>query len=122
MKGIVTVEMVEALMHSISYSVLAKKVKSGRTTFLVRLNAKDGSPDSKLKIPVNISGPLLWSPDFATSLTYKRELGDVFINTKIVSQLDANASLTSGHLRVCFSYIGRYVVVFFFFFFFFFEL
>eukprot|EP00755_Sulcionema_specki_P003427 Sspe_Gene.27641::Locus_12016_Transcript_1_1_Confidence_1.000_Length_7586::g.27641::m.27641 len=94
---VVLLEMVEAAMHCLAYTNTAKRVKHNTTIFQIRVNAGDGGPDGRSKVAIDVSGPLLWSPEFALTARFFEGKDAVPVNPKIVMNCDR--PLTDGYFR-----------------------
>ncbi|KAJ9447617.1 hypothetical protein DIPPA_12879 [Diplonema papillatum] len=92
--GAVTPDMVEACLWCIAFSSSAVRAKPATSQYLVRLGTSLGV-EGRIKLPITVVPPLLYSCDAARTRGYHPADGWVTVNSKIV------ANSCSGHTAEC---------------------
>ena len=98
----ITIKLAQYIMTCITYKNIQKatKLKPGIRSYILRVGTGTSEP-GKLKININVFGPLLYNADFiAPEATYTGGGTKAIINPKINTSIPADKTLTSGFVHI----------------------
>lgn len=98
LKGAVTIGMLERVLHVITYTNIAPKVKPGTRIYQARVGFDDA--EGKLRLALNVAGPLLWNPDYGSEISFREGSAPVLVLPKVSVNLGEQDVLRDGSVEI----------------------